>query len=68
MHRQRFTVRGMTCDHCKMAVTSELARLDGVAHVDVDVAAGSVVVESAAPLVVSDVAAAVDEAGYELAS
>jgi len=66
MSSQTFTVSGMTCDHCKRAVTDELSRIDGVAKVDVDVATGLVTVESAAPLDVGAVAAAVDEAGYEL--
>lgn len=68
MSSQTYTVTGMTCDHCKSAVTTELARIDGVSTVDVDLATGSVTVESAAPLDRGDVAAAVDEAGFELTS
>ena len=64
---RRFNVRGMTCHHCEMAVISELSRIDGVAHVAVDVPAGTVSVESTKPLDIDAVAAAVDEAGYELA-
>jgi copper chaperone CopZ len=56
----------MTCDHCVRAVTAELARLDGVADIVVDLGAGRVDVVSAAPLELADVAAAVDEAGYRL--
>ena len=63
---QRFDVQGMTCHHCEMAVTTELSRIDGVAHVSVDVGAGTVIVESTNPLDIDTVAAAVDEAGYEL--
>ena len=36
-----YTVVGMTCDHCVAAVTGELGRLDGVTHVDVDLATGA---------------------------
>lgn len=68
MSSQTFSVTGMTCDHCKRAVTAELSRLDGVAAVDVDVATGLVTVESDQPLDRALVAAAVDEAGYELAA
>jgi len=64
---QRFEVRGMTCHHCETAVTAELSRLDGVTHVAVDVAAGTVTVESTNPLDIDTVADAIDEAGYELA-
>jgi copper chaperone CopZ len=62
-----YTVTGMTCGHCAQAVTTELTALDGVDDVQVDVASGAVTVTSAAPLPVTDVRAAVDEAGYELA-
>lgn len=66
MHTQTYTVTGMTCDHCKRAVTAELLRVDGVAKVDVDLATGAVTVESAEALDPDQVAAAVDEAGYEV--
>ena len=65
---QTFTVVGMTCDHCVQAVTKELSGLDGVSRVDVDLSSGVALVESLAPLDRDAVAAAVDEAGYELAS
>jgi len=62
-----YQVVGMHCGHCVRAVTEEISALDGVSSVDVDLASGRVVVESAAPLREQDVAAAVVEAGYELA-
>ena len=62
-----YTVTGMTCDHCVTAVTSELAGLDGVQDVQIDLGTGRVTVTSAAPLSDESVRAAVDEAGYELA-
>jgi copper chaperone len=65
---QTFSVNGMTCGHCVQAVTSELANLPGVSDVTVDLASGLATVESSRALVVADLAAAVDEAGYELAS
>jgi copper chaperone len=63
-----FTVTGMTCGHCSNAVSSEIAKIAGVTNVDVDLASGVVRVESSAPVDRQLVAAAVDEAGYELAS
>jgi copper chaperone CopZ len=63
---QKFRVDGMSCHHCEMAVTSELSKLEGVCRIAVDVAAGTVITESAAPLPLDAVAAAIDEAGYEL--
>jgi copper chaperone CopZ len=62
-----YTVTGMTCSHCVRAVTEELSALDGVLSVEVDLDTGEVAVASEEPLDRSAVAAAVDEAGYELA-
>jgi copper chaperone CopZ len=49
-------------------VTGELSTLPGVEDVKVDLSSGAVTVTSAAPLADDEVRAAVDEAGYELAS
>ena len=62
-----FTVLGMTCAHCIAAVTAEVAKIPGVSGVDIDLATGSVTVESTDVLDAQLIAAAVDEAGYELA-
>jgi copper chaperone CopZ len=61
-------VTGMTCGHCESAVTAELLKLDGVTNVSVDLATHSVAVESVSGLNPTDVATAIDEAGYELVS
>lgn len=66
MAETTYTVEGMTCGHCASAVTEELTRIAGVERVDVDVASGSVVVTSERPVDRAEVAAAVDEAGYQL--
>ena len=63
-----FTVTGKTCDHCVHAVTTEVSRLAGVEDVRIDLGAGSVTVISDQPLDDADIRAAVDEAGYEVAS
>jgi copper chaperone len=59
-----YLVDGMSCDHCKVAVTDEVQRVDGVDHVSVDLETKRVVVRG---LDVSDadVRAAVYEAGYD---
>jgi copper chaperone len=62
-----YTVTGMTCSHCVNSVDAELRQLPGVTDVKVDLASGVVTVTSDAPLDETAVAAAVDEAGYELA-
>jgi copper chaperone len=63
-----FPVRGMTCRHCAGSVTAEVTKIPGVTGVQVDVAAGRVAVESDQALSADAVAAAVEEAGYEVVS
>ncbi len=66
MTNTEYTVRGMTCGHCASAVSEEVAKIPGVTDVEVDVAGGRVTVRSTGPASDEAVAAAVDEAGYEL--
>lgn len=66
MNTAAYTVTGMTCGHCVAAVSAEIGKLAGVTVVGVDLATGAVSVTSAAPLAEADVAAAVEEAGYQL--
>jgi copper chaperone len=59
-----YLVAGMTCGHCKVAVTDEFMKLAGVTSVDVDldtklVRVNGIGVDEAA------VVAAIDEAGYD---
>ena len=61
-----FTVTGMTCAHCRRAVTEEIAAVDGVVSVAVDLATGTVTVTADRPVDRADISAAVDEAGYAL--
>ncbi|MBM7416577.1 MULTISPECIES: heavy-metal-associated domain-containing protein [Nocardiaceae] len=67
MTTKTVTVVGMTCQHCVAAVTEEVSALQGVTSVRVDLESGRVDVESDTPVDDSALAAAVDEAGYELA-
>lgn len=60
------TVQGMTCGHCVAAVSDELGQVPGVTGVDVDLATGAVAIVSEGELDPAAVAAAVDEAGYEV--
>jgi copper chaperone CopZ len=61
-----FSVTGMTCAHCRRAVTEEISAVAGVESVTVDLATGSVTVTADQPVDRADIAAAVDEAGYAL--
>jgi len=60
-----YRVFGISCDHCKQAIESQVATVDGVRLVEVDVKNKSVRVGGDA----SDEAirAAIPEAGYEVA-
>ena len=65
-----YGVEGMTCSHCVASVTEELSSLHGVEQVKVELVAGGVsrvTVSSATALEHDEVAAAIDEAGYQLA-
>lgn len=57
-----FRVEDMTCGHCVATVTKAVKALDGAAHVDIDLPAHAVRVESAQPA--AAVEAAIREAGY----
>lgn len=59
-----YSVPGISCDHCKHAIETEVAKLSEVALVEVDVAARTVRVEGDA--IDPAIRAAIDEAGYEV--
>ena len=61
-----YSVPGMSCDHCKQAVSSELLEVDGVDAVQVDLETKLVTVRGSG-LEDSALRAAIDEAGYEAA-
>ncbi len=61
-----YSVPGISCGHCKSAIEGEVIQLDSVESVTVDVDAKTVVVIGNATE--AEVRAAVDEAGYEVAS
>ena len=64
MSKIEITIEGMTCGHCAMSVTNELATLQGVSNVHVDHQAGKATVE--ADGVTNDqISEAVAEAGYK---
>lgn len=64
--KTEYSVSGMTCEHCVASVTEEVSKVAGVTDVSVDLSAGLVTVESDEIPDAEAVAAAIDEAGYEL--
>lgn len=59
----RFTVEGMTCDHCVHAVTEEVSGVPGVTDVSVTLEGGAMVVTSDQSVDLADIKDAVSEAG-----
>jgi copper chaperone CopZ len=61
-----FNVPGISCEHCRAAITEEVEKVGGVATVDVDLDRKVVTVrgEDVEPVAVRD---AIDEAGYDVA-
>ncbi len=59
-----YSVPGVSCGHCRAAITEEVAPLAGVASVDVDLDAKRVAVRGA-ELDDAAIRAAIEEAGYE---
>jgi copper chaperone len=68
MTSNTYSVSGMSCGHCAGAVQGELGRLPGVSDVEVDLERGQVTVISDDRLDAAAVRAAIEEAGYDLAS
>ena len=66
MEQLTYTVSGMSCGHCKAAVTEEITAVGGVDGVDVDLETKLVVVRGEG-VSDEDVRAAIREAGYEAA-
>lgn len=46
MNKIEIAIEGMTCGHCQMSVTNELATLEGVKSVNVNHSLGTAIVES----------------------
>ncbi|WP_223628240.1 heavy-metal-associated domain-containing protein [Microbacterium sp. EST19A] len=70
-YSEEVLVAGMTCSHCVSRVSEDLMAVDGIESVDVDLNAGGisrVTVHSAARVDPASVEAAVEEAGYTLAT
>jgi len=61
-------VTGMTCGHCAASVREEIGAIPGVTTVDVDLATGTVTIDSTRDLDPAAIERAVREAGYRLAN
>jgi len=59
-------IKGMTCQHCVMAVTKALGALEGIKNVQVDLKSGLATYEEVKPVDPQKIAAAIKKAGYEV--
>ena len=61
-----YSVPGISCGHCRMAITGEVTKVAGVSAVDVDLESKTVTVNGVG---FNDAAVrdAIDEAGYDIA-
>ena len=64
-----YRVSGMSCSHCRVAVTEEVTKVAGVASVDVDLDLDTKLVRvHGTDVDDAAVVAAIDEAGYDAVS
>jgi copper chaperone CopZ len=68
MTTQSYSITGMTCGNCVRHVTEAVSAVEGVTSVSVDLETGTATVTSDGPVDDAAVAAAVDDAGYQVAS
>lgn len=59
-------IKGMSCQHCVMAVTKALGALDGIKDVQVDLKNGMATYEEVKSVDSAAVAAAIKKAGFEV--
>ena len=59
-------IKGMSCQHCVMAVTRALSALDGIKDVKVDLKSGVATYEEVKLVDPQKIAAAIKKAGYEV--
>jgi copper chaperone CopZ len=66
METLTYNVPGVSCEHCRAAISNEVAPVAGVASVEVDLEAKTVTVTGES-LDGAAILAAIDEAGYDVA-
>ncbi len=59
-------IKGMSCNHCVMAVQKALGEIDGAKDVNVDLDKGEATFDEATPVDMNTVREAVKRAGYEV--
>jgi copper ion binding protein len=65
MITESFQVPGVSCQHCVNAITTEVAAIPGVQHVQVALDSKTVTVAHAEQVSTDQIVAAIVEAGYD---
>jgi copper chaperone len=60
-------IKGMSCQHCVMAVTKALNGIDGITNVKVDLEMGKATFEETKSVELDTIIAAIRKAGYDVA-
>jgi copper chaperone len=60
-------IKGMSCNHCVMAVTRALRDIDGIKNVKVDLKSGEATFDEIEPIDMEDIAERIKKAGYDVA-
>ena len=59
-------IKGMSCNHCVMAVTKALSKIEGIVHVTVDLKKGEATFDEAKPVDMAVIKEQIRKAGYEV--
>ncbi|MBW1742697.1 MAG: heavy-metal-associated domain-containing protein [Deltaproteobacteria bacterium] len=59
-------IKGMTCNHCVMAVTKALNEIEGIQGINVDLSKGEATFEEVQPVDMTSVKEGIKKAGYEV--
>jgi len=59
-------IKGMSCNHCVMAVTEALNEIDGVKDIKVYLAKGEATFDEAMPVDMNTIREKIKKAGYEV--
>jgi len=60
-------IKGMSCNHCVMAVTKVLRDIDGIRNVNVDLKNGEAAFDEVDPIDMETIKERIRKAGYEVA-
>jgi len=59
-------IKGMSCNHCVMAVTEALNEIDGVKDIKVNLAKGEATFDETMPVDMNTIREKIKKAGYEV--